>query len=68
MFDWEFQQSDFNFNSGLTGFIKELYAAREKEFGCEGDHGFCSRENHFVSRQDQSFNVVCMFQGVGECC
>ena len=33
VFNWQLQQSDFNFNSGLNGFIKELYATREKEFG-----------------------------------
>ena len=33
VFDWQFQQSDFNFNSGLNGFIKDLYALREAEFG-----------------------------------
>ena len=33
VFGWQFQQSDFNFNSGLNGFIKDLYALREKEFG-----------------------------------
>ena len=33
MFDWQLQQSDFNFNSGLNSFIKEVYATREKEFG-----------------------------------
>ena len=37
IFGWQFQQSDFNFNAGLNGFIKDLYAAREKEYGKVSD-------------------------------
>ena len=33
IFNWQYQLSDFDFNSGLTGFINKLYIKREKEFG-----------------------------------
>ena len=33
VFTWQYDLCDFNFNSGLTGFIKDLYAKREREFG-----------------------------------
>ena len=32
VFNWQYQLSDFNFNSGLTGFIDKLYTKRKKEF------------------------------------
>ena len=33
VFGWQFQQSDFNFSAGLNGFIKDLYACRERTYG-----------------------------------
>ena len=33
VFTWQYDLCDFNFNRGLNGFIKDLYAKREKEFG-----------------------------------
>ena len=33
LFTWQYDICDFNFNCGLGGFLKDLYAKREKEFG-----------------------------------